>query len=204
MDEGDALRTLDAILARPEYAEDAVTLYTRLRQMIEQRLIDLIFAILGPADDAVRTGWGQLGLVVAGVLVVGGIVYYLARSAGLSIVRSSARLDEHDQVRVRERSDRLWQEAQAAAGSGQYLEASRLVYLSALYALEEHALLRVQEALTNREHALRLAAEHPTASGVFAALVGAYDRLRYGGGVADQDQFAELRRLAGEARALSA
>ena len=58
----------------------------------------------------------------------------------------------------RERSERLWRTAQQLAASGKWPEAVRVVYLSALYALDERALLHVESSLTNREHVARAAA----------------------------------------------
>src|SRR5207302_11295591 len=103
----------------------------------------------------------------------------LVRGVRLSVRRGSqvgsGRLAER-----RERSDRLWQTAQQLAATGQLAEAVRLVYLSALYALDERALLHVESSLTNREHASQLSQLHPGLGQTFSEVVQHYDRLRYG------------------------
>src|SRR5437879_13375923 len=98
----------------------------------------------------------------------------------------------------RERSERLWQTAQQLAAAGQLAEAVRLVYLSALYALDERALLHIENALTNREHAGRLSAAHPELGDGFARLVQTYDRVRYGSAAVSGDAFHELSRQVAE------
>jgi hypothetical protein len=113
-------------------------------------------------------------------------------------------LDRRRDARARrERSDELWSRAQLLAAEGKYAEAVRDLYLSALYALEEHALLRVQAGLTNREHASRVAQEHPELSEAFGSLVQRYDRLRYGAYAADAGSFSELSGLVERTRRLA-
>jgi hypothetical protein len=53
----------------------------------------------------------------------------------------------------------------------------------------------VEAALTNREHAVRLARARPATSAAFAAVVQRYDRLRYGNVQVGPDTFAELSDL---------
>jgi hypothetical protein len=76
--------------------------------------------------------------------------------------------------------------------------------LSALYALDEHALLHVQSSLTNREHAAQLLREHPHSGATFAELVQRYDRLRYGREPITAERFAELSGLVARTRAATA
>ena len=78
--------------------------------------------------------------------------------------------------------------------------AVRAAYLSALYALDEHAVLHVQSGLTNREHAAQLVRLHPEYGATFAELVQRYDRLRYGRYPITADVFAELSGLVARAR----
>jgi hypothetical protein len=97
----------------------------------------------------------------------------------------------------------LWQQAQALAAGGQRDAAKRAAYLSALYALDEHAVLHVQSGLTNHEHAARLSREHPELGGAFGELVQRYDRLRYGHYQVTPEVFSEVSGLVSRARAIS-
>ena len=83
---------------------------------------------------------------------------------------------------------------------GQLSEAIRLVYLSALYALDERALLHVERGLTNREHAGLLRSAHPTLGALFSDVVSSYDMLRYGRDSVTRENFNELSALAAHAR----
>ena len=164
MGEDQALERLAEILARPEYqAERSVPWW----QQAFGPLLDLIGYVLARlvqtlTDSATgREGW--LGIVVLGVcaVLIVVVVVYLARAIRLSVTRDT-RLTSASLSERRERSDQLWRSAERFAASGELAEAVRLLYLSALYALDERALLHVERALTNREHARRLDQLHPT------------------------------------------
>ena len=106
--------------------------------------------------------------------------------------------------RLRARSDALWQEGLELERAGRYAEAGRALYLSALYALEEHDLLSIQEGETNQEHArraARAAGAGPELGDTFQELVRRYDRLRYGHVDVDRPAVEELRRLVAQTRA---
>jgi hypothetical protein len=100
----------------------------------------------------------------------------------------------------RERSDRLWRSAHQLAAAGDLAEAVRALYLSALYALDERALLRVERSLTNREHARELRRMHPDLAAAFADVVDRYDGVRYGRGPVTPQSFAELSGLVERSR----
>src|SRR5207249_9894517 len=130
------------------------------------------------------------------------VIAYLARAVRLSVI-GEARVGAGSLAERRQRSDQLWYAAQQLASAGQIDEAVRLVYLSALYALDERALLRVETALTNREHAQRLRSLHPSLGATFAEVVDGYDRIRYGHALAVQgkNSFGELSRRVERVRA---
>lgn len=104
---------------------------------------------------------------------------YLLRAVRLGVVRETRHASASLSAR-RERSERLWQQAQQLAAAGQFQEAVRLLYLSGLYALDERALLHVETALTNREHAQLLVRLHLPLADSFTHVVEQYDRIRYG------------------------
>jgi hypothetical protein len=203
MPEDDALERLNAILARPEYQFDESTSWWAQLVAVVFEPIWNAFAWLAQTVVSAATGReGWLGLVIivlSSALIVLATVY-LGRSIQLA-VRGESRLSALGSAERRERSDQLWQQAQAFAAAGQWAEAVRAAYLSALYALDEHAVLHVQSGLTNSEHAARLSREHPELGGTFAELVTRYDRLRYGHYPVTPETFTEVSALAERARA---
>lgn len=203
MGEDQALQQLHDILAAAEFQPTAVSLWERLQQAIGDTIYNAAVGLWHSVADAAsgREGpLGWLGLLVTGTLVVTGVVF-LVRAARLALV-PAAGLAAPGRDERRRRSDQLWQQAQQLSGAGRFAEAARAAYLSALYALDEHALLRVQVGLTNHEHALQI--QHPDLGVTFASLVRRYDRLRYGNYPVDAASFGELSLLVAQARAAAA
>jgi uncharacterized membrane protein YcjF (UPF0283 family) len=203
MAEDQALERLAEILARPEYQSERSVPWW---QQVFGPVLDLVGYGLARlvqmlADSATgREGWLGIAVLATCALLIGVVVVYLVRAVRLSVTRDirqiSASLTER-----RERSDQLWRSAERLAAAGQLAEAVRLLYLSSLYALDERALLRIERALTNREHARRLNQLHPTLGRTFAEIVDRYDRVRYGSLVVAPDSFSELSQLVGRLRA---
>jgi hypothetical protein len=203
--EDPALARLQDILARPEYQFEQARPWW---QVLLAPLFDLISYVLArfiqTLVDATagREGWFGLAVEAVCVVLFAVVLVYLVRAVRLSVTRDSqvgsVRLAER-----RERSDRLWQTAQQLAATGQLAEAVRLVYLSALYALDERALLHVESSLTNREHARQLSQLHPDVGQTFSDVVQHYDRLRYGALPVTATAFAELSGRVARARRAS-
>jgi hypothetical protein len=202
MSEDQALERLSEILARPEYqAERSLPWWQQvfgpvldLARYVVARLIQTL------ADSATgREGW--LGIVVLGVcaVAIAVVLVYLVRAVRLSVIRE-ARLSTASLSQRRERSDQLWASAQRLATAGQLDEAVRTLYLSALYALDERALLHIERTLTNREHARQLQQLHPTLGGTFDDIVDRYDRVRYGSFAVAPEFFSDLAERVGHLR----
>ena|ERR1700737_641241 len=205
MGEDQALAHLREILARPEYQVD------QSRPWWEQLLgpvFDLIGYVLARLiqmlGDTTSGREGSLGFGVFAVCLSLVIVVciYLIRTVRLSVVRDS-RVGSATLSERRDRSERLWQSAQQLAAAGNLTEAVRLLYLSALYALDERALLHVESSLTNREHARVLSRLHPGLGRTFFEVVERYDRVRYGRFPVTQSTFTELSGLVARARTAS-
>jgi hypothetical protein len=200
-----ALARLQDILARPEYQLDQARPWW---QVLLAPLFDLIGYVLARFiqtlvdTTAGREGWFGLAVEAVCVALFAVVVVYLVRAVRLSVTRDS-RVGSVKLAERRERSDRLWQTAQQLAAAGQLAEAVRLVYLSALYALDERALLHVESSLTNREHARQLSQLHPDVGQTFAEVVQQYDRLRYGRLLVTETAFAELSGRVARARRAS-
>lgn len=201
MAEEQALAQLHEILARPVFQTAPTTWWGQLLEPLAAlilfalaRLAQLIFS----AADG-QEGWIGLAVLAACAVLIGSVAVYLARAVRLTVSHddqvAAARLTER-----RARSDRLWQTAHQLAAEGQWAEAIRLVYLSALYALDERTLLSVEQGQTNREHARRLARAYPAVAPSFQAVVERYDRARYGVGATTPGAFEELQDLVARAR----
>jgi hypothetical protein len=206
MSEADALEQLQRILASPEFQTDRPrSWWEQLQSAISDTFFNLLAQLWQTIDGAASGREGYIGLaaLAIGLISVAAVVLYLVRSIRLAVVRES-RLRAESRAERRERSDRLWDAAQRLAASGDWPGAVRSAYLSALYALDEHALLHVQSGLTNREHATGLARAHPELDGTFAELVTRYDRLRYGRYPITAAAFEDLSQLVVRARAMSA
>ena len=205
MGEDAALARLQDILARPEYQFDQARPWW---QVLLAPLFDLIGYLLARFiqtlvdTTAGREGWFGLAVEAVCVALFAVVLVYLVRAVRLSVTRES-RVGSVKLAERRERSDRLWQAAQQLAAAGQLAEAVRLVYLSALYALDERALLHVESSLTNREHARQLSQLHPDVGQMFAEVVQHYDRLRYGRLLVTETAFAELSGQVARARRAS-
>ncbi|HEV7666465.1 MAG TPA: DUF4129 domain-containing protein [Chloroflexota bacterium] len=205
MAEEDALARLHAILARPEYLAD---LNRPWWEQLLQPVWDLLTYWLARLAQLVldassgREGvYGWLVLAVCTVLIAA-VCLYLLRAVRLSLTRDS-RSQLVSLTERRERSERLWATAQQLASAGQLGEAVRVLYLSALYALDERALLHIESGLTNREHARALNQLHPDVASTFSDVVERYDRVRYGAASVSETTFAELSALVARSRAVA-
>jgi len=194
MREDQALLRLHEILARPEYQVDRSVPWW---QQLLAPILDIVWRLLAQLVELVLDSTsgrqGSLGIVVvlASAAVLIAAAAYLVRAVRLSVVRET-RLRSASLAERRQRSDDLWQRAQQLAAAGQLDEALRTAYLSALYALDEHALLHVESNLTNREHARRLAQQHPALGDPFNELVERYERVRYGRAFVATDTFTDF------------
>jgi hypothetical protein len=194
MGEDQALAQLNAILARPEFqSERSVPWWQQLLGPV----IDFAWKLLGQLVQLVLdASSGRQGSLGMGVLVVCAALLimaaaYLVRAVRLSVVRET-QLRSASLAERRERSDQLWRTAQQLAAAGELVEATRLAYLSALYALDERALLHVETNLTNREHARRLQEQHPALGDSFTELVDRYERVRYGRAPVGTETFTDF------------
>jgi Domain of unknown function (DUF4129) len=203
MTEDQSLEQLQNILSRPEYRLDtSPPWWQQLLSPVLDFLWSVLVRLVQLVFDTASGRDGLLGLAVLGVSVVlvALAVAYLVRALRLSVVRE-AQLRGASLAERRERSDQLWQAAQRLASDGEFADAVRLLYLSSLYALDEHALLHIERGLTNREHAARLHDAHPGLAGTFSELVDRYEGVRYGRANVGSAAFAEFSARAEQVRA---
>jgi hypothetical protein len=201
MDEARALAQLQEVLKRPEFDPPPVNFWDIFWSAVGQLVFEFLDWVFSPVSRAMQGHYDllELALLAGSVVVICAGAWFLFRTIHVHMLRDS-RAFARAAAQRRARSDSLWQEAHVLARAGQYTEAVRALYLSALYALEEHDVLAVQEALTNREHAERLSHARPGAGALFASVVQRYDRLRYGGFPADAAAFDDLSALVSQVR----
>jgi len=203
MPEDQALERLREILARPEYhVERSVPWWQQLFGPVFEAIWSLLARVFTIAVDTTTGregvfGWAVIGLCLA---LFAAVIVYLVRAVRLTVLRET-RVGAASFAERRERSDQLWRTAQQLAASGRLTEAVRLAYLSALYALDERAMLHVETALTNREHAQQLRTFHPGVADSFTQLVEDYDRVRYGGAAVGESTFMDFGRHVERVRA---
>jgi hypothetical protein len=205
MGEDQALGRLQEILARPEYQVDQSVPWWRqllgpLLDLLGYLLARLITTVMDSTSG--REGWYGLAVLVVCLGLFAVVAVYLIRAVRLGIRRESV-IGATSLAERRERSERLWQTAHQLAAAGQFAEGVRLLYLSALYALDERALLHVESSLTNREHARRLSQLHPSLGAAFGEIVTRYDRVRYGRYTVTETTFTDLSSLVSHARSAS-
>jgi hypothetical protein len=200
--EAEALEGLRAILARAEFQTPPRPIWERLLLAARDWLGALIGDVLaGLLEGALgRPGGAQAVALLVALAALGAIAVYVLRGVARSFARE-ARLRAAGAAASRARSDALWAEGQTLGRAGRFAEAVRALYLSALYALEEHGLLRVEAAQTNREHASRAVRAQPALAESFDRLVQRYDRLRYGAYDVDRTAFDEIVVLVDRTRA---
>jgi hypothetical protein len=202
MGEDQALVRLHAILARPEFqAQRDLPWWQQLFAPVLNFAWGLLAQLVQLVLDATSGRQGSIGIVVLALsaVVLVFATAYLARAVRLSVVRE-AQLRSASLVERRERSDELWRTAQQLAAAGELGEALRLAYLSALYALDERALLHVERNLTNREHAQRLEQHYPELGDSFNELVERYEQVRYGRASVVAETFSDFSERAQHVR----
>jgi hypothetical protein len=80
--------------------------------------------------------------------------------------------------------------ARSLSGSGDYRQAVRYLYLSALLLLDERGLLRYNRTQTNREYLRQLSAQ-PELAGQLRPVIETFDRVWYGFQPVDEDSYAQ-------------
>jgi hypothetical protein len=205
MGEDQALARLREILARPEYhVAQSRPWWDQLLAPVSDFVGYVLARLIQVLGDTTSGREGTLGLAVLAICLAlaTSVAVYLIRTVRLSVLRDS-RVGLASLAERRDRSERLWQTAQQLAAAGDLTEAVRLLYLSALYALDERALLHVENSLTNREHARALIRLHPCLGRTFFEVVDHYDRVRYGRVPVTESTFTELSGLVARARTAS-
>ncbi len=179
---------LNQILSRPEFqgnSAGANFLQKLLQQLLDwyTRFLDFLFGNTN-APVAIPP---QITIAVAAlvILVILGFVFRdtlsnifneveLAETAGAGGILSARAANK---------------KAQELSGGGDYRQALRYLYLSALLLLDEKGLLRYNRALTNREYLLQVRSR-PDLSEHLKVVVDTFDRVWYGYQPIDQADYS--------------
>jgi len=128
-------------------------------------------------------------VIAFAVLLLGGILAFIFRDVWRNILVPGTELNvenlaEGEILSAGQASLR----ARQLSGSGDYRQAIRYLYLSALLLLDERGLLRYNRFLTNREY-LRQVSNQPDLAGHLRPVIETFDRVWYGFQPVDQDSY---------------
>lgn len=191
------LAALQIILARPEFQAEPENLLDQLYQ----RILEILQKVL----DFLIPDSGQLPLPIPRWLVIGtpvlvlaGILAYIFRDIWRSVLREVELSDEDSHDSEILSSGQASRRAQQLSSSGDYRQAVRYLYLSALLLLDERGLLRYNRTLTNREYLRQLSSRPDLASRLYP-VIDTFDRVWYGFETIDEQSYT---RYSGQVSAL--
>lgn len=143
------------------------------------RLLDHFFTFLERVWPGQKTAFtlGQGVATIAGIFLIIVLVYIVRHL--LQDVVGEARLPQRKAADDPLTAQDAHQQAQNAAGTGDYRTAVRYLYLACLLSLDERGLLRYDRSLTNREY-LRTISHLPDLAKLLGEVVELFDRVWYG------------------------
>lgn len=196
----DALARLDALMARPPFAEPeelrAPQWWTDFWSWLGRLLESLLRRMPTPAPA--QADGGSLWVAALGVTLVAGVLLYLTISLRRSVLRGAQASsgDPEDALTARDAFD----QAGELARGGDSRTAVRYLYLAALLWLDERRLLRYDRALTNREY-LERARANPELLRRLQPIVSTFDRVWYGHATLSAEELGEYTRQVERLRA---
>lgn len=182
------LAMLDQILAQPEF-NTPLSLWERFLRWLRARLPQSTPGNGQATGAAARVIiWGVAG--VGAVLLVVLLSYWLQGVFGSFVVDFDLRRRKSIGEAAPLTATAARQQATVLAEAGNYREAVRQLYLSALLSLEEHALIRYDRSLTNRE-VLAQVQKQQTVQSHLQPIVETFDNVWYGIHEPDQTTFSD-------------
>lgn len=200
------LAALRALLARPEFNRSQ-TLWDRfwrwLREWLARLLPDNNSASPTTLNESLMTALGWVVLIGLGLVVIVLLSYWLQAFLSGMVRDSELRRRQQQGVETPLTAAEARAKASVLAQAGDFRQAVRHLYLSALLTLEDQRLLPVNRSLTNRE-LLAGAANRQELRSHLAPVVNVFDEVWYGIHEPDQDTFrgyeAEIDQLNALAR----
>ena len=163
----DRLAQLQTVLARSEFSAvwQEPNLWQRLGEWL-RAVLEWLSGVLpapsgqgNPAGAAASRGLVWLVAGVGGVAIALLFGYWLSRLLGVFVADAEARRRREAGEEEPVTAAAARQQAVAQAQAGQYRQAVRSLYLSALLRLEERGLVRADRSLTNREYLAQVAGQ---------------------------------------------
>ncbi len=183
------LADLQKILARPEFQGESGNFFQRLYQKVLDfflKLLDKLFPDSGSLEIPLPA---ELVIALA-VLILVGILAFVFRDVWRSILPETEMDAENPGDSEILSASQASQRALQLSSTGEYRQAVRYMYLSALLLLDERGLLRYNRSQTNREY-LRQVASHPDLTSHLRPVIETFDRVWYGYQTVDQDSYAQ-------------
>ena len=182
------------LLSKPPFkqAEQAPNEWLRLLDELLSRLFGATAQGIFSARDFI---------VVLGLLLVAAVLAFFAYNLRRNAVREVS-LSEASAPEQALTSAAALDSAQQLAGTGDYRSAMRQLYLSTLLWLDEHAYLRYDRSLTNREY-LRTLTKAPALRDALQPVVEAFDHVWYGFAPISAPEFERYRNQVEAIRNLS-
>jgi hypothetical protein len=131
-------------------------------------------------------------IVIIGVILVATLLSYWFRHLFGGILRDIVLRRRQGDELIPETADEARQQAQSFAQAGNYRQAVRQLYFSALLHLDEQGLLRFERDQTNREVLAQVKWDTPVGSHL-APVMATFDRVWYGIREPDQQTFEAYR-----------
>lgn len=197
------LRSLEAILARPEFQAQGrppsplQAWWESLLDRIERALARLL-----PNGEGVAEAARLLSVLLnlAGLLAFAALMAYVVNQLVVNLASEARLRTVGDDGAAPLTAEAAFQRAQALAEGQDYRSAVRYLYLSALLTLDERGLLHYDRSKTNREY-LGSVAGQPALAATLREVIEVFDRVWYGfqpldaaGYARYAAQVAELRR----------
>jgi hypothetical protein len=199
---------LAEVLARPDYLPPAGSLLERglaaalgwLREHVWARVSGLL-----PSPDWSSAGWEaalRIALLLGGVLGLALLGYLLFIAVGAFRRRRRRRKGAARSIGEGPRALTAaeWEaRSRAAAGRGEWREATLALYHAVLLRLEAADILTVDPSKTPGDYRREARRARPTLGGAFEGFLAGFERIAYGPAGGDGAvQFHELNRAAGE------
>lgn len=176
----DSRQQLEAVLARPEFQETDYSLFERFLRWLGDLLPDASPDTRGLFDAIVG---------VVGVIVIGVLVFFVVRMVRRNLHKGDT-LDTFGEIPIH--ATEAQEKATTAAGSGDFREAMRLLYLAALLHLDEVGLLRFDRTLTNQEVLATVMNRAPLHEAL-RPVVTQFDRVWYGHAPFGETDFQQMQ-----------
>jgi hypothetical protein len=187
-------KQMEDILSRPEFSIGRDRILNQVMKWIGEWLARLKLPFqAGDFSSAALVVWVITAVILALLvfLFVWGISRFLARNP-----RVSRREGEGRQEIMT--AEIALQRAREASARGAYGEGIRWLFISLLWTLEDQAFLSVHDAKTNRQYIQELKRNHYPQLAAFQELANSFNRIRYGGQRAGEEDFSRwVKRIKG-------